>query len=70
VTVYLVGAGPGDPGLVTLRAEELLAHADVVVHDRLVDISVLAMSARGAELIDVGKFRGGQSLTQARSTPC
>jgi uroporphyrinogen III methyltransferase / synthase len=65
VTVYLVGAGPGDPGLVTLRAEELLAHADVVVHDRLVDISVLAMSARGAELIDVGKFRGGQSLTQS-----
>jgi uroporphyrinogen III methyltransferase / synthase len=65
VTVYLVGAGPGDPGLVTLRAEELLANANVVIHDRLVDLSVLAMSSRTAELIDVGKFRGGQSLTQS-----
>jgi len=65
VTVYLVGAGPGDPGLVTLRAHELLAHASVVVHDRLVDISVLAMSSRTAELIDVGKFRGGHSLNQS-----
>jgi uroporphyrinogen III methyltransferase/synthase len=65
VTVYLVGAGPGDPGLVTLRAEELLANASVVIHDRLVDISVLAMSSREAELIDVGKFRGGHSLTQS-----
>jgi uroporphyrinogen III methyltransferase/synthase len=50
---------------VTLRAQELLAHASVVVHDRLVDISVLAMSSGSAELIDVGKFRGGQSLTQS-----
>lgn len=64
MTVYLVGAGPGDPGLVTLRAEELLGSASLVVFDRLVDISVLAMSSRSAELIDVGKFRGGHSLTQ------
>jgi uroporphyrinogen III methyltransferase/synthase len=65
VTVYLVGAGPGDPGLVTLRAKELLGNASVVIYDRLVDISVLAMSSTAAELIDVGKSRGGHSLTQS-----
>ncbi len=59
MTVYLVGAGPGDPGLITRRGAELLARADVVVHDRLVDPAVLALAAPRARLIDVGKAAGG-----------
>jgi uroporphyrinogen III methyltransferase/synthase len=54
-TVYLVGAGPGDPGLLTLRGAELLARADVVVHDRLTDASLLSLAPPGAERVDVGK---------------
>jgi uroporphyrinogen III methyltransferase/synthase len=55
VTVYLVGAGPGDPGLITRRGAELLAEADVVVYDRLIDRSLLALAPKGALLIDAGK---------------
>jgi uroporphyrinogen III methyltransferase/synthase len=58
VTVHLVGAGPGDPGLLTRRGAELLATADVVVHDRLVDPAVLALASPRARLIDVGKPAG------------
>ena len=53
--VTLVGAGPGDPGLLTLKGREALGRADVVVYDRLVGEGVLAMMPPGAEKIDVGK---------------
>ncbi len=58
MTVYLVGAGPGDPGLLTRRGAELLGRADVVVHDRLVPMSLLALVPGGALVIDAGKRPG------------
>src|SRR3954469_4859269 len=60
--VYLVGAGPGDPGLLTVRALELLRDADVVIHDRLVAPEALA--AVTGELIYVGKEGGGEQVPQ------
>lgn len=65
MTVHLVGAGPGDPGLLTVRAAELLRSADVVVHDRLVSAETLALAAADAELVNVGKTPDGPSTTQA-----
>jgi len=54
-TVYLVGAGPGDPGLLTLRGAEALSRADVVVHDRLTGQDILSLAPASAERVDVGK---------------
>ncbi len=62
--VYLVGAGPGDPGLVTVRALELLAAADVVVHDRLIPPGILAQARTDAELHYVGKRPGEGGVAQ------
>ncbi len=58
MTVHLVGAGPGDPELLTVRAARLVAAADVIVHDRLADASILSLAKPGAEFIDVGKRPG------------
>jgi len=60
--VYLVGAGPGDPGLLTLRAREILGFADVVLCDQLVGPEIRAMVT--GELIDVGKVGGGPQVPQ------
>ena len=64
MTVYLVGAGPGDPGLLTVRGAELLRHADVVVYDRLSVSSLLDLAPPGAERISVGKAPGRESTPQ------
>lgn len=62
--VYLIGAGPGDPELLTLKAARHLASANVVLHDSLVSREVLATISSGAELVDVGKRCGKKLLTQ------
>jgi len=62
--VFLVGAGPGDPDLLTLRAARLLARADVVVYDHLVGDGVLDLIAPAAERLYVGKQRGRHALSQ------
>ncbi len=64
MTVYLVGAGPGDPGLITVRGAEVLGRADVVVHDRLSAIELLDLAPAGARHIDVGKSSVGRSTPQ------
>jgi len=66
VTVHLVGAGPGDPDLLTLRAAALIGLADVIVHDRLISTEILRLAPAGAELIDVGKQPGAPADAQAR----
>lgn len=62
--VYLVGAGPGDPDLLTLRAARLLMSAKVVVHDGLVDPRILAMAPRGARFVSVAKSRSRHTMPQ------
>ncbi len=63
-TVYLVGAGPGDPDLISKKALERLAQADVIIYDRLVDSRLLDLSRPGAEQIYVGKAAGQHAREQ------
>ena len=64
MTVFLVGAGPGDPGLLTVRGKEVLERADVVIYDRLSVASLLDLAPPGAERISVGKTPRGPSTDQ------
>ena len=63
-TVYLIGAGPGDTGLFTLRGKELMESCDVVVYDFLASADLLALARPGAEIIYAGKKGGDHTLTQ------
>ena len=65
--MYLVGAGPGDPGLLTARALELIARADVILYDRLIPASALDGARADAELLFVGKEGGGPSVPQEQT---
>ena len=62
--VYLVGAGPGDPELITVKARRLLEAADVVLYDHLANPSLLAFAPAAAELVYVGKKKSDHALSQ------
>ena len=62
--VYLVGAGPGDPSLLTLRAKDLIENCDVLVYDNLTNPSIRRMASSGCERIDVGKSPGRHTMEQ------
>lgn len=64
--LYLIGAGPGDPDLLTLKAARILGECDVVLYDRLVSQAVLRLARPDAELVYVGKHEGQQDCGQAR----
>ncbi len=66
--VYLVGAGPGDPGLLTVKGKILLESADVVIYDALVSAEIIAIIGDRAERIDAGKRMGRHSLLQQETT--
>lgn len=62
--VHIVGAGPGDPELLTIKAHRLLGEADVVIHDRLVTSAILALARTGSDVISVGKKGFGLGWSQ------
>ncbi|MHC5138907.1 MAG: uroporphyrinogen-III C-methyltransferase, partial [Planctomycetota bacterium] len=62
--VYLIGAGPGDTGLITVKGLEILSQADVILYDHLIGHELLSHAKDGAELISVGKFASNHTLPQ------
>jgi len=62
--IYLVGAGPGDPELLTVKAHRLIEHAGVILHDDLVPAAILALASAQAEVVNVGKRAGAKGITQ------
>jgi len=62
--VYLVGSGPGDPELLTIKARRLIEEAEVILYDRLLSPAILSMMPEKAEKIDVGKYAGKHKLSQ------
>ena len=64
--VYIVGAGPGDPELITVKAARLIGSADVILYDRLVSEETISLAKEGCEIIYVGKHPGESSTTQER----
>ncbi|MBC7101459.1 uroporphyrinogen-III C-methyltransferase [Methanothermobacter tenebrarum] len=64
MVVYLIGAGPGDPELITLKALKVIKKADVIIYDRLINNKILEYAPEDAKLIYVGKKPGGHSKTQ------
>ncbi|MHC4425209.1 MAG: uroporphyrinogen-III C-methyltransferase [Planctomycetota bacterium] len=64
--VYLVGAGPGDVELITLKAHELICQADVILHDHLIPIELLQLAKATAEVISVGKFASKHTMSQGQ----
>ena len=62
--VYLIGAGPGDPGLITVKGLECIRKADVIIYDYLASVSLLQYASKDAELIYVGKKGGDHTLSQ------
>ena len=64
--VYLIGAGPGDAGLITLRGAEFLGEAQVVIYDSLVNTDILKFCRRDAELVFAGKTTGRKQISQDR----
>src|SRR5436309_2301974 len=62
--VYFIGAGPGDPELLTIKGARLLGEAEVIIHDRLVSSEILKYANDGAEIILTGKQKGGRCTPQ------
>src|ERR1700691_292218 len=66
--VYLVGAGPGDPELLTVKAQRLLAHSDVILHDDLVPPAILALAGRKAEVTSADRRLGAEGAPHRKTT--
>ena len=64
--VYLVGSGPGDVELITLKGYKLISQADVILHDHLIPVELLELAKADAEVISVGKFASRHTMPQDR----